>query len=80
MLHFLSTSRIEREHPVRINHALHEAHLAVAPFGTSNSTHLFTHSRYAVKLRPLQFNWDKPLWQDFFKRLKNTNYSANGRI
>ncbi len=37
----------------------------IAPFGTSNSTRLFTHRRHAIKVRTLEVNWDKHLGAGF---------------
>ncbi len=72
---FLFTKLIEREHPVRINHALLRVNLAVAPLRASNSACLFTRRRHTVKIRTLQLNWDNPLRKDFnflFKRWKKS--------
>ncbi len=53
---FLSTKLIEREYPVRMNHALLCVNLTVAPFWGSNSTRLFARCRRTVKIRTLQLN------------------------
>ncbi len=70
MIIFLSSKRNERVHPVRINHAVFKANLAVAPFQTYNSTRLVSHSWHAVKVCPLQFEPLCAYFNFLIKRLK----------